>query len=190
VVSRSSEPSLRRWLWPLPALGLIMIVSLPGCGTASAGHSTPAAPVEIHIRLDQTRVVGGTSIRGQAVLTNTTSKSILVQQCAADGWLTVGLMNKSIPFDPAMSLIACPPSIRLHPGTNLFPITVMTTYQECLQPGGQSTTYVPPCSHVYGVPPLPAGSYITKLVTAGLPTKTAIPRAIMITVTHPSIGGQ
>ena len=46
-------------------------------------------------------------------------------------------MNKRIPFDPAMPVIACPPSIRLRPGPNRFPIVVVTTYQVCLQPGGQ-----------------------------------------------------
>ena len=99
------ESATKRSLWLLAALG---IMGLSGCGTTSTGQSTPAAPVEIHISLDQTRVVGGTSIKGQASLTNTTSKTILVQQCAADGWLQVGLMNRRIPFDPAMPLIACP----------------------------------------------------------------------------------
>ena len=193
VVSRAlarfrSETTPRRWLWLLPAVG--MMTGLSGCGTASAARSAPVAPVEIHVRLDQTRVVQGTPIRGQAVLTNTTSKSLLVHQCAADGWLLVGLTDGKVPFNPATALVACPPSIRLQPGANRFPITVATTYQECLQPGGQSTTYVPPCSHVYGLPPLPAGVYTTKAVTYGLPAKTAIPRPIMVTVTHPPVGGQ
>ena len=166
-------------LWLMPALGIMF---LSGCGTASAGRSTPAAQVEIHIKLDQTRIAGGSTIKGQATLTNTTSKTILVQQCAADGWLVVGLMNRKIPFDPAMPLIACPPSIRLHPGPNRFPITVATTYQECLQPDGQSTTYLPPCVHANGLPSLPAGLYTTKVVTYGLPARTPTPRPITITV--------
>jgi hypothetical protein len=174
-----AEPAMRRSLWLLPALG---VVGLSGCGSASTVRSIPTAPVEIHISLDQTRVDGGTALRGQATLTNSTSKSVLVQQCALDGWLFVGLTNRKFSFNPGSPLIACAPSIRLHPGSNRFPITVATTYQECVQPGGQSTTYAPPCVHAKP-PPLPAGSYTTKVVTYGLPARTSTSRPIKVTVT-------
>ena len=127
---------------------------------------------------------GGTSIEGEAIVTNTTSRSVLVQQCAADGWLFVGLVNGKVSFYPTSPLIACSPSIQLHPGRNRFPITVATTYQECLQPGGKSTTYVPPCVHTSGLPSLPTGNYTTKVVAVGLPARTSTPRPIMITVTQ------
>jgi hypothetical protein len=170
-----------RFLRLVPAVGIVVLF---GCGTPSTGQSRPVAPVEIHVRLDQTRVVGGLAIEGEATLTNTTSKAILVRQCAADGWLFVGLTNRTIPFDPAMPLIACPPSIRLHPGPNRFPVTVMTTYQECAQTGGRSTTSVPPCVNGSGPPPLPVGTYTTKVVTYGLPAGTPAPHPITIEVTR------
>src|ERR1019366_1365904 len=115
---------------------------------------------------------------------NTTSKAITVQQCAADGWLLVGLTNRHVAFNPAMPLVTCAPTIRLKPGVNRFPVTVATTYQECLGPGGQSTTYVPPCAGT-GEPPLPAGTYGTKIITYGLPTSTPAPRSIKVTLTLP-----
>ena len=178
--SRADAASGRlRWL--LPAL---VILSLAACGTASTGQSRPVGPVEIHVELDQTRVAGGTSITGRAILMNTTRQDILVRQCAADGWLVVGLTSRNIPFNPAMPLVACPPTIRLHPGPNRFPITVITTYQECLQPDGQSETYIPPCLHGNGLPPLPPGTYRTKVVTYGLPAATPTPHPINVTVSR------
>jgi hypothetical protein len=170
-----------RWKWLLTAAA---VLTLTACGSNSAGQAKPTSPVTIHIKLDHTRVTAGMSIGGQAVLTNYTSKPITVEQCAADGWLAVGLVNKQIQFNPAYLLIACQPSIRLMPGFNRFPVTVITTYQQCQQPGAQSTTYVHPCIGSSGLPPLPAGTYKTKVVTVGLASST-MPRSIEVTVTVP-----
>jgi hypothetical protein len=179
-LTRFRTSTAKRWRWLISVAALL---TLTDCGTTSSGHAPPTVPVQIHITLEQTRVTGGVAIKGRAGLTNNTSKSITVEQCAKDGWLMVGLTNKQIPFDPATSSVACPPSVRLIPGPNRFPVTVMTTYQECLQPGGQSTTFVPPCLHSNGLPPLPAGIYKTKVVTSGLPGSTTMPRPIEVTVT-------
>jgi len=142
--------------------------------------------ITIRINLDRTRVNGGTPIKGTAVVTNHGSKGLLVQQCAIDGWLAVGLSNKAVRFSPAFSAVACPPSIVLAPGPNRFPVTVSTTYQSCLQPGGQSTTFVPRCVPTAGssdqAPPLPAGRYSTKVVTLGLPSDTAVSNAVAVTL--------
>jgi hypothetical protein len=172
----------RRGRWMTPAA---VLLTLTACGSSSAGQAKPTSPVTIHIKLDHTRVTAGMSISGQAVFTNSTSKHITVEQCAIDGWLAVGLTNKQIQFNPAFETVACAPSVHLAPGVNRFPLTVRTTYQECLQPGGQSMTYVPPCVGSSGLPPLPAGTYKTKVVTVGLPSSTSMPRSIEVTVTVP-----
>jgi hypothetical protein len=135
------------------------------------------ASITIRVKLDRTRVVVGTPIKGTAVLTNESSKAILVQQCATDGWLAVGLANKKIGFSPAWALVRCAPSVVLKPGPNRFPLKVVTTYESCLQPGGQSTIFIPKCLSSDSssiLPPLPPGRYSTKVVTMGLPSNTAV----------------
>jgi hypothetical protein len=156
-----------RWAVPIACAG-----SLWGVNAAGA-NPKPRASVTVHLSLARQQVVAGTSIAGTATLTNTTKEPITVETCAANGWLEVGLVNRTIHFDPAFTLIGCAPSIVLRPGPNRFPVKVLTTYQSCVQGGGQSTTYIPPCllastSRSNDLPPLPAGRYSTKTVTVGL----------------------
>jgi hypothetical protein len=182
-------------------IGVAAVAVLVACGRTQPGAGTPRGPnassispvgqastpslaVRIRISLDQTRAIAGHPIRGQAVLTNTTAKPILVRACARDGWLFVGLTNATIPFDPAIAAAGCAPSVRLAPGTNRFPITVQTTYQECLAPGGQSLTPMPACT-LHGPPPLPAGAYTTAVVTVGLPAGTPTAPPIHVTLLPP-----
>ena len=166
-------------------------------GACSSSGSQPvpidnrASPVPtavtIEITLAHTRVTAGTTINGEAVLTNTTSGTIIVQSCAADGWFEVGLVSHQITFDPANPLVACPPSIRLLPGANRFPLSVATTYQGCTEPGGSPATDSPPCA-TRGPPALPAGSYTTKIVACGLPAGTSTPRPVSVTLVSTRTG--
>jgi hypothetical protein len=175
------------------ALGLVVtfIVTLAlapqivGANISAKGHVAKAL-VTIRISLDQTHVAAGTPIKGTAVLTNNGSKTMPVQQCATDGWLAVGLANKAIPYSPGFALVACPPSVVLLPGPNRFPVKVSTTYGSCLQPGGQSVIFIPKCVpntvSANPLPPLPAGRYVTKVVTMGLPSNTAISKSVVVTL--------
>ena len=173
-------------------LGLVAFTVTAALGPPMAGASTSVkgeiakAPITIHIKLDQTRVVAGTPIKGTAVLINNGSKAMLVQQCATDGWLAVGLANKQIQFSPGFALVACPPSVVLTPGPNRFPVKVSTSYESCLQPGGRSAIFIPKCVprrvSTDPLPPLPAGRYSTKVVTMGLPTNTAISNSVVVTL--------
>jgi hypothetical protein len=172
-------------------LGLAVIVVVVTSGprlvgaSSSEGGQKAKAPITIRVELDRTRVVTGTPIKGTAVVTNEGSKSMLVQQCATDGWLAVGLASEKTQFSPAFALVGCPPSVVLEPGPNRFPVTVITTYQSCLQPGGQSTVFVPNClpsGSPDRLPPLPVGRYSTKVITMGLPPSTAVKGSVVVSL--------
>lgn len=176
------------------AIAVVVAGVLAGCGTAKEANPNPTAlqsastsyPISIQLILDRNKVAVGTPIRGHAVLTNRGSTAVTVEQCAIDGWLFTGLANLHIPFDPAVSAVACRPSVKLLPGKNRFPIRILTTYQSCLQTGGQSVVHVPLCADGNSLPPLPPGTYGTKVVTFGLPPGTATPRSIKVTLTAKS----
>jgi hypothetical protein len=183
-----------------PSLAVVLALAALTVGTtltSGAGASgspkgeTAKSPISIRITLDQSRVVAGMPIKGTAVLTNTGHKRMLVQQCAIDGWLEVGLANKATPFSPGFFDVECRPSVVLAPGPNWFPVTVLTTYLSCLQPGGKSQVFVPKCLSTdqsgssTTLPPLPAGRYSTKVVTVGLPRPTASSNSIVVTLQPP-----
>lgn len=148
---------------------------------ASILGGLPGSAVTIRLSLDQTRAVAGQLIHGQAVVTNATAKPIPIDACSAGGWMLVGLTNGTVPFVPFFAYAACSP-IRLAPGPNRFPVTVATLYEWCLGPGGQSPLVpVPKCLPNGQPPPLPPGTYITKVVAPGLPAGT--PEAPPVTVT-------
>jgi hypothetical protein len=170
-------------------LAIMLIAATSGAGSVGAsisrGGQKANAPITIRVKLDRTHVVAGTPIKGTAVLTNESFKAIVVQQCATDGWLAVGLTNEKIGFSPAWALVRCAPSVLLKPGPNRFPLKVVTTYESCLQPGGQSTTFIPKCLSPGSssiLPPLPPGRYFTKVVTMGLPSNTAVSHPVAVSL--------
>ncbi len=176
------------------ALGLATIVvvvpSVPGAAGArtSGAGGRALAPITIRVGLDRTRVVAGMPIKGIVVVTNGTAKTIVVQQCAIDGWLAVGLATEKIRFSPVFAEVGCAPSIELEPGRNRFPVTVVTTYESCLQPGGRSTTSIPTCLSAgssFAPPSLPPGRYSIKVVTMGLPQNTAVDRSTVVNLLGP-----
>lgn len=128
----------------------------------SAANATTKSPISLRINLATTHTKAGTPIKGTAILTNSSSKTLLVESCALNGWLFVGLATKTLPFNPAVTAVACAPSVHLMPGANRFRITVMTTYQECEVHG------TPRCTNS-GAPSLPKGTYFTVVETLGLP---------------------
>ncbi len=148
-------------------------LALAGCAQPAPGPDTmsPATPpahaaVQVKVTLRQTLVHAGDAIHGTATVTNTTGTAITVHGCP-NSWLMVGLTNGTIRFDPAIADMYCTSSIQLAPGVNTFPITVSTTYQECLGPQGHSLVPMPACDNGR-MPPLPPGTYQTKVVTDGL----------------------
>ena len=175
-------------------MAVVVAGLLTGCGTANGANPGPTAlqsastsyPISVKLILPRSKVATGTPILGHAVLTDRGSTAVTVEQCAIDGWVFVGLANGHIPFDPAVSAVACRPSVKLVPGKNRFPIRISTTYQSCLQASGQSVIHVPLCTDGNSLPPLPPGTYETKVVTFGLPPGAAMPRSIRVTLTAKS----
>jgi hypothetical protein len=170
---------------------LIAVALLLGWGTvADASTSTPR-PIKVHLTLTQTQVVAGQPIKGTVVITNRTDKSITVKTCAANGWLAVGLSGQVDSYPFGSLLVACPPSIRLAPGANRFPVTVITTYASCVQPQPAGTPWapVPTCTVSNGrltKPPLPAGRYSTKFHLVGLTGLTQSPNPVVVSLTAPA----
>ena len=155
--------------------------------TAAAG-GLPSRPIKLRVTLVHHRVVAGQAIVGTVVLTNTTPRAITVDTCATDGWLAVGLSGRvdSYPFGHFM--VACAPTVRLAPGPNRFPVTVITTYTGCVQPqpsGGSSPTPLVPWCTIAGLPPLPEGRYVTKVDIVGLSGLTQSPNRVVLRLTSP-----
>ena len=140
--------------------------------------------------VEQDRVVAGQPIKGTVVLTNTTPKAITVEACTKSVlWLAVGLSGRVDSIPGGDLLMTCPPSIRLHPGVNRFPVTVVTTYQGCVQPQPDGSSHPGPlfpwCT-VAGQPPLPAGRYTTKIVLMGLTGLTRIANPVVVDLSSPA----
>jgi hypothetical protein len=149
----------------------------------SVGASQPTSPpVKIHLALQRDEVVAGQTIKGTVVLTNTTSRRFTVKACAKDGWLQVGLKGHGYSYGATSLLIACPPSIRLAPGPNHFSVSVLTSYQSCVQPGGQLLTPIHQCTPGGGLPALPAGKYSTTAFIFGLQGLTQTPKSVTVTL--------
>ena len=184
-------------IWAIPSLGVEVAGSGSGNTESSAlvdlilhtiRRATPqdltaSVPLSLRITLQHTRGRAGIPIRGTAIFTNRSGASILVEACAADGWLNVGLANHDIRYNPAHPLVACAPSVQLASGTVRIPITVMTTYQECNESGAGSAQ-VPPCLPENRLPPLPAGIYRTEVLASGLSAATPAPNVVTVTLTH------
>jgi hypothetical protein len=149
------------------ALLMVSVIAYTSAATASG-----KSPVSIRVHLNVTTVRGGRPIHGTAILTNASPKTILVEACAYDGWLFVGLTNKSVTFDPAVAAVACNATIKLKPGTNRFPIAVSTDYGVCYENGG-----TPACGR------LPSGTYQIAVTTQGLPKGTSFESHIRVTLT-------
>lgn len=173
---------LSRYWWVLPAFVLVV---LAGCSGPSGNLSS--RPVTLRLRLDETTVRAGEPIKGVLVLTNSTSQTITVNQCAFDAWFVAGLtskINTQILSYPATNGVGCSPRLRFGPGQKQYPFTIHTTYTSC-QAGGQAgTASDPACTSTGTEPPLPAGRYDANVqVVSGLPAGTRLPQPVEVMLT-------
>jgi hypothetical protein len=149
------------------ALAAVVVAVLALVAVVTPASATSKTPVSVQVKLNVTSIRSGHSIHGTAILTNASSKSILIQSFNCYQWLYVGLANKTIPYDPAVPTSACPNSVTLKPGANRVPITVSTKYYHCVQGPQKGTVEVPHCTKL-GMPALPKGSYHVVVLTNGL----------------------
>jgi PASTA domain len=158
----------------------------------NVGADPSSATIKVHLSLTKHQVVAGQPIKGTVVLINTGAKERTVNTCAEDGWLAVGLSGDVNSYPFGSFEVKCAPSVRLAPGANRFPVTVLTTYVECTQPqpGDSSVTPDPICTvsdgHV-GPPPLPAGRYSTKIHLVGLSGMTQTPNRVVVVLEAPAV---
>ena len=167
---------------------VLSALAVSSATTPAASGVSPSHPVKVRVTLAQDRVVAGQSIKGTVVFTNTTARHITVDTCAANGWLAVGLTGRVDSYPFAHTLIGCAPTVRLAPGVNRFPVTIITTSAGCTQPqpaGGSSPTPSLPTCTVSGPPPLPAGSYSTKVDVVGLAGLTRAPNRVVVHLRAP-----
>jgi hypothetical protein len=158
-------------------LAVALATCLLSISTGAAGASAVAkSPLSLRFTLSTTTDKAGRPIKGIVTITNSSSKTLLVETCAINGWLWVGLANKTTPFEPASTSVACFPSVKIKPGPNRFPVTVMTEYQMCEKHG------TPRCPN-HGMPSLPKGTYRTDVVAVGLPKGTPVLTHLRVTLT-------
>jgi hypothetical protein len=151
---------------------VVALALLPFASVASPSSATDKTPVSVQVKLNTTTIRAGHPIHGTAILTNSSSKSILVQAWNCNQWLFVGIASKQVAYDPAVPTSACPNSVTLKPGINRVPITVSTSYDACQQGPRKGTIELPHCAGVdkkMGMPALPRGVYHVVVLTNGLP---------------------
>jgi hypothetical protein len=175
------------------AVVLIACLCATGSSLSAALLATGAGRLQGRVLLDQARAVAGEPIKGTVLLTNTTKLPVTVEACAANGWLEVGLQGHGIAFGASSLLMNCKPSVRIWPGVNRFPVTILTTYRSCVPPGSQSAAPTATCvpigktrsqtgalSEDYALPPLPPGTYHTKVILVGLPPASVPAVAVVL----------
>lgn len=130
------------------------------------------------VELSKSRVVSGQPISGTLVVTSKAPAPInLTRTCRPDFQVVIG--NGSITQHPGFAAVCGLQPFYIQPGINRFPITVITTYLGCEQPGGSSAVSTPTCVK-NGPPPLPPGIYHTALFGSGA---TPLPKPAPVEVT-------
>lgn len=148
----------------LPPLLSVLLVS---CGT-----STTAGGLKVQVVLSETSLVAGQPIKGTLLVTNPGGAINLTAvgrpfgkphssyrcQPAFLVYLTNGVLENEEGFDePCVS----GPFTIAH-GVSRWHFQVLTTFSGCTQSGG-GTENMPACSGPSGTPPLPPGSYDTRI---------------------------
>lgn len=170
-------------------LGLALASALlPAAGAGGA----PAPPIRVSVVLPVHHVVAGRLLKATVVLRNTTTKPIIVQQCAIDGWLAVGLTGKVDSYPFGHEAVGCGATVKIKPGANRFPIHITTSYAACTgaSPAGNRPNAISPnCVLEAGrqsPPPLPAGSYTTKVDIVGLDGLTGPAPPVRVRISAPA----
>lgn len=145
----------------------------PGATAAPSPPSgqtgTGRAVIQVRLALDTTAVPAGTEISGVARVANDSGGPVPTAGCSPGPWvLLVGLTDDHITYEPALGFTGCAHPAEIPAGTSRMTFRILTTYQSCQQPGGESVTPVPACIGGNRLPPLPTGRYRTTVVIPGV----------------------
>ena len=151
--------------------------------------SAPSSPVSsnrlrVQIVLDSAHVVAGETIRGHVVVFNPHAAINLTQTAknhCEPGFvviLTQGTFRNAVGFTAECT----PTPLVISHGVTRFPITVLTTYTGCLEPGGSSSVATPHCLAGNRPPPLPRGSY-KAVIEWSTPVPLPRPAPVGVTLT-------
>ena len=167
---------MARWRWKarialLPAVALVGV--LAGCASLHTSAPRASARLSISIDLDRLTATTGSIIKGAAVVTNNTTKTVSFESCPIP-WLQVGLVAKGITFEPASTTQVCVSTYRFGPGVTRVPVIVSATYSNCTSS----------LACVTSGPDLPAGTYTTDAIAHGLPAGTTLPPPLKVTLTQ------
>ena len=170
----------------IAALASAVVVAVGVTATWTAVSKTTnadAGRLTLQLRLDSSTADAGTQLRGFAILSNGTDRSIPWYTCPR-GAVLVGLTRPGIAFNPAIATDACFSKTVLRPRSSLrIAVSIWTGYQGC---GGPSQP-VPVCPHD-GIPLLPLGSYSVKVLNWGLPPHTAVLATPKVTLVNATTG--
>ena len=151
------------------ALIVFLMAGLVACGGSTGrvrgGGGVVAANVLAEvIQLSVTQVVGGQSIPAALVVSNP-GGTINLNPHGCRPEFTIVLTNNGVPPDVAWAATCVAGPFLVPHGTTRLPVSVLTTYPGCLQPGG-SGAGLPRCA-TSGPPPLPPGAYTAVLEWEG-----------------------
>jgi hypothetical protein len=178
------------WMVGLLVLGVLGI----GIGVG-VGGTTVNKPASVggsgrlsdHLALDVTRVVAGQSVEGNLVVYNPGKTFNLTKGCQPQ--LAVGLNRGNFHQTIAFAAVCDTAPLPIDHGTTRLQVRVSTTYDQCRQSGPGTPTF-PKCLADGGIPPLPAGTYMAKVVWDG-PVALPTPNEVTVTLvakSHTSVG--
>jgi len=195
-----------RRMTPYLLLAVLMLGTGPGIGLGLAQASAATQLLTDRLELSTTSVTSGQQIKGWLVVENRgnainltkvatvsirhrgRTPSIRRLGCRPD--VGIGLSNshyqQGIGF---LSQCSGKPFVIRH-GVTRIPLTIVTTYSTCAQPGGGPVTATNPACLSTGTspfPPMPGGRYKTKVAwseTVPMPT----PKPLTVTVKAAGVG--
>jgi hypothetical protein len=146
--------------------------------------TAPTVNLRMRVTVEAHSVRAGATVHGTLLVTNLTSRIILVNDCKANGWPLFELVNGPITNVGSVTGVACGRrlDIPLHPGLNRFPLTFTATYGSCAQNPAGVRAHHPLCGP-QGPPPLPPGRYHTKSDVDGLQPGTYVITEVTLTLT-------
>jgi hypothetical protein len=141
----------------------------------------PASPdLRDRIVLTTTRAVAGTPISGTLIVNNRGAAAINLTHGCKPQFEVALTKNRHVAPTVAWTADCSSGSSLIAPGINRLHFTLLTTYRQCVQPGGSSLHRIPHCLPG-GLPPLPAGRYQAVLVGNGVLALPA-PRSVAVTL--------